>query len=382
MRIAIVCPYYPFPPSIGGVETIVRNVSTELARRGYDVHIVTTPHDVTTGRQVSEYGVEERDGITIYKLRPTGPRVGYARLLKGLKKTIREVQPDIVHSHNLHPHLFQLAMWKDQLRYRLIAELHHPVASLERLSAKLAYPLASVLLRKFIKNIDFFIAHTNMEKEWLIKQGMPSENVEIIRFPSIPSRLLNYELHRECPTEDYILFVGRITWIKGIDTLFKAFKIIKENHSDIKLKLAGPPDHKYKKYLENILEKLQLESSVDFTGPVYDDEKIRLIKCSKLLVLPSFKEYTPSTLLEAQALGVPVVATRVGAVPEIVKDGETGILVQPNDTKALANAIEMLLTHNDLWEAMSINTRRWARRFTLEEAVNNLDNIYKNFFKR
>lgn len=116
MRIAIVCSYYPWPPSVGGVETIVRNVSIKLARRGHEVHVITTPFDVTTMKQVSDYGVEERNGVIIHKLKPGGIRIGYARVLKGLKEAIERIRPEIVHSHNLHPHLFQLAIWKKLLR--------------------------------------------------------------------------------------------------------------------------------------------------------------------------------------------------------------------------------------------------------------------------
>jgi len=116
MRIAYVCSYYPWPPSFGGVETIVRTVAIGLSRKGHEVNVVTTPFDVTTGKQVSSYGVEEKDGVTIFKLRPGEIKAGYARSIKGLREIIERIDPDIVHAHNLHPHLFQLALWKKKLR--------------------------------------------------------------------------------------------------------------------------------------------------------------------------------------------------------------------------------------------------------------------------
>ena len=143
MRVAIVCSYYPWPPSVGGVETIVRNVSMELAKRGHEVYVVTTPFDVTTMRQVSTYGVEERDGVIIYKLKAGRLRVGYARLLKELKETLKEIRPEIVHEHNLHPHLFQLAKWKDDYDYKLVAELHHPAVNLDFFTQKILLPFVT-----------------------------------------------------------------------------------------------------------------------------------------------------------------------------------------------------------------------------------------------
>jgi glycosyltransferase involved in cell wall biosynthesis len=382
MRIAIICSYYPWPPSVGGVETIVRNVSIELAKRGHGVHVITTPFDVTTERQVSEYGVEEKDGVIIHKLRHGRLKVGYGRFLKGLKDIVSRIKPEIVHPHSLHPHTLQVASWKNELNYSLIVELHHPIVSLEKLSAKIAFPLAFYLLKRRANNIDSFIAHTELEKKWLENKGIRSDKISIVRFPAIPRRLLSFHLHFTCSDENYLLFLGRLTWIKGVHMLIKALKYVKSVEPDLKLKLAGPSDLRYEKYLRELTEMLHLKSSVDFLGPIHGDEKYRIIKCSRILVLPSFKEYTPSVLLEAQALGVPVIATRVGAVPEMVLDGETGLLVKAGDSYELAESIIMLVKNDDLRRRFSVKAREWAEKFTLELAVTRLEEAYECAFSK
>jgi len=376
MRIAVVCSYYPWPPSVGGAETIVRNVSTELARRGHEVHVITTPFDVTTMKQVSDYGMEERNGVIMHKLRPVKMRVGHGRFLKGLKGTIKSIRPEIVHSHHLHPHTLQLANWKDKFNYGLIAELHHPVVALDTLSAKIAFPIVFYFLKKKAENIDALIAHTDLERKWLEGRGIPSEKIHIVRFPAVPSELLSYHLYSKCLDENYILFLGRLTWIKGVHILIRAFKHIKDVKPDLRLKLAGPSDQQYEKYLRDLSKKLHLKSSIDFLGPIYDNEKNHIIECSKILVLPSLKEYTPNVLLEAQALGVPVIATRVGAVPEMMIDGETGILVEPGDELELARAVKILIENNDLRERFSLNAREFVKNFTLEATVDKLEALY------
>jgi glycosyltransferase involved in cell wall biosynthesis len=377
MRIAIVCSYYPWPPSFGGVETIVRDVGTELARRSHEVHVITTPFDVTTGRQVSEYGVEEKDRVIIHKLRPGKLKVGYGRFLKGLKNTvISRIKPEVVHSHHLHPHTLQLAGWKDELNYSLVVELHHPTVALEKLSAKIAFPIAFYLLKRRAHNIGDFIAHTELEKKWLEDKGIPSGKVSIVRFPAIPEKLLSYYSRFTCSDENYMLFLGRITWVKGVHILIKAFKYVKSIEPNLKLKLAGPSDPRYEKYLRDLVEKLRLESSVEFLGPIHGNEKYHIIKCSRFLVLPSLKEYTPGVLLEAQSLGVPVIATKVGAVPEMVLNRKTGLLVRPNDTYELAKSIETLIVNEDLRRSFSEQAREWVKNFTLESAVTELEKVY------
>ncbi len=376
MRIAIVCSYYPWPPSIGGFETIVQNVSGELAKRGHKVHVITTPFDVTTMRQVSEYGVENRDGVVIHKLKSTFLRIGYARLLKGLKDTLVTINPDIVHAHHLHPHLFQLSIWKSELKYRLVSELHHPVVSLEKLTAKVMFPFAFSYLKWKSKSIDCFIAHTNLERQWLEKKGIAKDKISIIRFPAIPSKLLNYSYSSSSSKDASVLYLGRITWVKGLHILIKAFAQVKKLYPEMKLKLAGPSDEHYEKYLRKLSLKHGLLDSVDFIGPIYGEEKINLISLSTILILPSLKEYTGGVLLEAQALGVPVIATRVGAVPEMMIDGKTGLLVKPNDELELAKAIELLIGNHELRRRFSLNAKEFAKAFTVEHRVDELEALY------
>jgi len=380
LKVAIVCSYYPWPPSFGGVETMVRNVSTELAKRGHELHVITTPFDVTMMRQVSDYGVEERDGVTVHKLEPRKLRVGYARLLKGFKDAIHEIRPEIVHSHNLHPHLFQLAKWKDKLKYKLVAELHHPAVELDFFIQKLSMPLTTIMLMNFSKVIDTFIAHTTLEKEWLSNKGIYEGKVLIVRFPAIPSTLISYRV--DSKSLDEIIYLGRIVCRKGLHVLIRALYKVKKTFGEIRATIAGPSDPQYLSRLMKLAKQLGLESNVVIRGLVPEEEKYKIIKSHKILVLPSLKEYTPSVLLEAQALGVPVIATKVGAVSEIMVDGETGLLVEPANEHELAKAIEILIKDDELRRQFSIKAMEFAKNFTLEEAVNRLGDLYCGLINR
>jgi len=132
--------------------------------------------------------------------------------------------------------------------------------------------------------------------------------------------------------------------------------------------------------LKMLIKRLELESSVSFIGTIKEEKKYEFIKSHKILVLPSIKEYTPGVLLEAQALGVPVIATRVGAVPEMVIDGETGILVEPSDELELARAVEVLIGNHELRKRFSLNARKFVKNFTLEAAVDKLEVLYNTLF--
>jgi len=374
MRIAIICPYYPFPPSVGGVETIVRQAATELVKRGYEVHIVTTPFDVTTGKQVSNYGTEERSGITVHKLEPRFIKIGYARVMKGLKDTLHSIKPDIVHCHNLHPHLLQINKWKKYFRYKLVSELHHPAATVNKVVQKILLPIAFYYVKMNQENIDAFIAHTELERKWLISRGIREESIYKIFFPAIPQELLRYKPRRHYNTD--IIFVGRIVQEKGVHVLIKALSIIVREINDVKLWVIGPADYKYFKKILRLTRKLGLEKNVEFKGPMYSYEKLDAIASAKILVLPSLKEYTPNVVLEAQALGVPVVATAVGAIHDLVINGRTGILVRRNNAKDLADAICMLLKEDRLRKIMSVKAKENAMMYTLTHSVSMLELLY------
>jgi glycosyltransferase involved in cell wall biosynthesis len=101
----------------------------------------------------------------------------------------------------------------------------------------------------------------------------------------------------------------------------------------------------------------------------------------KVLVLPSLGDFTPGVLLEGQALGTPVIATRVGAVPEIMVDGETGILVRPGDAAELAKAITTLLPDYDLRRKMSIRAEGFSKNFLPGTTIRRLEAVYRGLFK-
>jgi glycosyltransferase involved in cell wall biosynthesis len=375
MRIAIVCPYYPWPPSVGGVETIVRNVSTELAEKGHDVHVVTTPFDMTTMKKITSYGVEERDGVNVYKLKSSKLRIGYARFLKGLKEVLEEIKPEIVHAHNLHPHLFQLASWKIDAGYKLIAELHHPAINLDFHIQRILLPFVIYWLKKKSQSVDIFLAHTRLERSWLASKGIEEDLIKVIEPAFISSELFSHQ-PKEPTKSNCLLYLGRVVPKKGLHILIRALSLI----NDAELVIAGPYEKRYLEKLQRLVAKLRLEDRVKIKGRVTEEEKIDLISNCSVLVCPTIADYHPIVLLEAQALGVPVIATKVGAIPEIVVNGETGLLVKPNSELELAKAIETLLSNDVLRLSLSRRARTFAENFTLERAIEKLEGLYHNAF--
>ncbi|MBW8876756.1 MAG: glycosyltransferase family 4 protein [Acidobacteria bacterium] len=139
----------------------------------------------------------------------------------------------------------------------------------------------------------------------------------------------------------YLLFVGRLRIRKGVEVLLEALKDLRSRHPGATLRIAGDGEHRGR--LEHRAAELELGEVVSFLGTCDAGRVRRLLAGAAALVVPSIYEGMPLVVLEAMAAGVPVVASAVSGIPEVVVDGETGWLVPPEDPRALEQALEDVL---------------------------------------
>lgn len=169
--------------------------------------------------------------------------------------------------------------------------------------------------------------------------------------------------------------MGHLTKQKGVEYLLKATKELKEKKEDFALKIIG--DGSERRSLEKSSQDLSIENLVHFIG--HKENAWKYMQDLNVLVLPSLWEGLPNVIMEAMAVGVPVVATNVGGVPELIKNGETGFLVEPKNPKTLAEKIEHVL---NLPEEERNRVGEKARRvvkekFSIEKMVNEHEGLYK-----
>jgi glycosyltransferase involved in cell wall biosynthesis len=167
--------------------------------------------------------------------------------------------------------------------------------------------------------------------------------------------------------------VGRLTPQKGQDLLLNAFVEVRRTVPSSRLLLVGDGAHRAE--YEELSRRLGLGDAVQFLGVRADVPE--LLRAADLLVLPSRHEGFGLVLAEAMACGTPVVAARIGPVPEIVDDGETGRLFAPEDTKGLAAAVRDLLVDPEMRRRLGARGRREAEaRFSLPRMVSRLESLY------
>ena len=146
-----------------------------------------------------------------------------------------------------------------------------------------------------------------------------------------------------------MLFVGRLAAVKGVPVLFQALQQLVVDHPDVKLTLIG--DGPERVSLEREAESMGLSKYVFFAGYRGQAEVAHALRSTDVLVLPSFAEGLPVVLMEALAARVPVLATRIAGVSELVEDGVSGQLVPPGDARALAEGLRALLNDSQVQRA-------------------------------
>jgi glycosyltransferase involved in cell wall biosynthesis len=152
-----------------------------------------------------------------------------------------------------------------------------------------------------------------------------------------------------------MIFVGRLAAVKGVRVLIDAFSTVHANDPDARLVLVG--DGPERKGLEAYVANAGCGNAVRFTGYLSQDEVAAELRAADLFVLPSFAEGVPVVLMEALASGLPVIATRIAGIGELVEPGATGELVAPGDVAGLTLAIEQLLADPVLRREMGQNGR-------------------------
>lgn len=234
---------------------------------------------------------------------------------------------------------------------------------------------------KWFGRAKIIIAVSAAVNRFLVQCGYPAEKVRTVHhgvpdYSTLP-RTSKETLYKELAVREgpVLAMVARFMPAKGHDIALRALASIKQKKWT--LILAGSLDTPYAKEMQTLAQELEIGDRIRFIG--HRDDVHNIYGCADILLAPSRREALSLTLLEAAAFGLPIVATDVGGIREAVADGETGLLVDSENPRALADAISSLLAHTDLRDRMSIAGRqRYERLFTLQSMTNNTIAVYNS----
>lgn len=292
-----------------------------------------------------------------------------------LRELIRREDIDIIHSHSYGYFTTYLGSFKKYLKKsKHVIQTHSDPGR-----RKLTKMIFDSIVPIFSLYGDKIIAISELEKNYLKSLGI--EEKKIIKIPlginlNLFRRYQKYKIN-----DNFLLFVGRFDIDqKGIDILLKAIKISRKEFNNIKLYIIG--DHSENKIkIIKMIKELNLENEVLILGNVSKEELIKYYHNCRALVLPSRFEPFGLVILEAFACSKPVIASRVGGIPEIVNE-KNGILFKAEDANELAKAIIKMMKMDDEYKNMCNEAYLTAEKFDIERISQIIVELYESLLTK
>lgn len=354
MKILQVIPYFCF----GGAETMCENLCYAQKKLGHDVVVVSLyPEHTPISQRMEESGIR-----IVYLDKKLGLDVS---MVPKLLKIMKQEKPDVVHTH------------LDVIKYAVAA------AKMAGIS-KCVHTVHSVAHKEAEGRIQKIINGTYFRAGWSVPVALSPEIQQTIcefygmKPKRVPVIYNGIDLSKCEPKADYALsqpvslvHVGRFDIPKNHEGLLHAFAELLKKHPDARLHLVGDGDLRSR--IEEVTEALNLRSAVIFHGMQSDVHPY--LQMADLFVLPSKYEGMPMTIIEAMATGLPIVASDVGGIPDMVTDGKTALLV-PCEPLAVASACEKYMESQELRERLGKKALEESKRFSSAHMAAGYINIY------
>lgn len=394
MKVAFIT--FEYPPFVqGGAGTYAKNITKELAKLGHEIHIIT-PHTPGCSKceVVENCFVHRVPMINVPLLRAPSFWVNQCKEYRKISFKIGGF--DIIHSQLISD--IWLNKWSER-RLPYVITIHHLACDIidilkpswferiRNLGSEIG--LTSFIEKSWLRKADKIIAVSEYTKKTLETYCDIKQDKSIVIYNGWEKKELDFseneineikEKYHVKKKTKIVLFVGRIDDPrKGLCTLIKAFKEVLSK-TDATLLIVGKGDQtKVKK----IADSLNISDNIVFTGFV---DEITLNKCyalCDLYVVPSRLEGFGLTILDAMAAGKPIVATNVGAIPEIIHNGENGLLVELNDIKNLSNCILTYLNNDSMSKHVGNKNRKYINnKYTWEVNAITTENVYKEILSK
>jgi len=369
--------------NVGGPALHVTYLARGLAERGYETTLVAG--DVARGEASMSF-VAEQAGVEIVTLpglsRELSP-VRDALAAFRLARLIRKLRPDVVHTHTAKAgavgRTAALLAWPR--RPVVVHTFHgHVLRGYFGTGGTLVFRAIETLLARASDRL--IAVSPEVRDELVALHVAPRERFSVVRLgielePRVHFEGDPAEVRRRhgIPEGKFVVgWFGRMTAVKRTDDLLTMLAGVRERGIDALLLLVGDGDDRER--LEQRAHDLGLARSCLFLG--YQEDVAPWYAICDAVVLTSASEGTPVTIIEALAAGRPVVATKVGGVPDVVDEGETGFLVRPHDTHALAERLEILAGDPVRRRAMGdLGRARMLERYAVERLVEDVDALYR-----
>lgn len=356
MRIIQVIPDF----RIGGAEEMCKHLSISLKKHGHEVKIVSL-YDLST-RNTADL---EAEGFEISYL---GKKPGLDfSTVKKLKKTIKEFRPDVIHSHL---HALKYAYWASSRDCPIVHTIHN-------VATKDSGGLSLILNKLFLRSGRVkFVALSKAIQETIVDAYTSDVRDIPVVLNGVPIERYYARKGYDLKSPISIANVAGFRPAKNQIELLKAVMILQSEGIDCELFLYG--DGEKRAEIEDFIKQNELDAVVRLCG--FRNDVAEKLAESDIFVLPSLFEGIPLSLIEAMATAMPIVASNVGGIPDMIDDGETGLLCEPI-AQSIAEKIQLFVSSVDLRATCGKSALKAASRFSDERMCLGYVDVYKSVIK-
>lgn len=351
-----------YEPYMSGAEQMVKEILERLGG-GYETVLITGRFD---------RGLSEREERPTFKLIRVG--IGHKQIDKLLYPLLaalkaRKLKPDIVHAvmESYAGGALVLVKYFYPRAKRILTLQSGDLDSEIKQSRRLLKLFWRPIHRSphVVTAISSFLARraeelgVSRDKIFITPNG-----VDLSRIPAGTEKI-----------RERVICVARLSWEKGLDYLIKAWPEVLKTAPGAKLVLVGEGDKRGE--IENLIKEFGISDSVELKGNLPHEQTLEEIKKSEIFICPSLAEGLGIVFIEAQACGVPPIGTRVGGIPDVIKDGENGLLIEPKSSPAIAEAVKKLLTDKELAARLLVRALETVKKYNWDNIVRQIDEFYK-----
>ena len=360
----------------GGLEKVVMGLIDHVNPEAFDiVPLIFTANRKRDNTFISHLEKSEKKYFTISV---DSQRIKYMNPIMNLKSAhslFRDEQFDLIHTHGYRADIIGY-IGARSLHLPILATCHGFIPNDRKLG------LYNNVDRFFLKYFDRVIAVSGGIRASLVAAGVREENISVIpnavglssdekmfsEFRRMKRAMMGWGDHH------FVLgYVGRLSEEKGIGVLIDVVSVLLNSSIPVRLAIIG--EGSQRDILEFMSKKKGIDTSVAFLG--FQGDVPSWLPAFDAFVLPSLMEGTPMALLEAMLGGLPVVASRVGGVPDVIKSGENGILVRPGNARDITEAIRLLFGDQELRLRIGLEARHTVQaKYSMKEWIRKIEAEY------
>jgi glycosyltransferase involved in cell wall biosynthesis len=350
-----------FPEQVNGVARVASRSAAKLSERGHDVRVWS----VGNVPSVPFWGYPGE-----YLALPTG-------------KAFREVKafrPDIIHTHTPFGLGWEAVATAKFLNIPLVGT-HHTFFDHYLKHINLDFSLMKKISWKYLilhyNRYDIVLSPSQALLGEMQRHGLKRKTLS---FPNgIDTDFFTPPQNKQGDGMS-LIYMGRVSYEKSIDQVIRAFKLINTELPESTLTIVGPGPERKK--LESLVQSLGLSKKVFFTGTLHGEAHLKALQAADIFLTASKTDNMPLAVIEAMAVGLPIIGVDALGIPEIVKDGQNGYIVPVDNPEAIAKKTVELLQNNALRTKFSRASRELALEYGEEKNIEALEKIYNSLIQR